>query len=532
MPIAVVQTGTHLSNNSGSSVNYTTSTRPTAGNFVALLMYNRRAAGLANPNVTDNQGNTWQVKHVYISGTTSGPASSIYFVPSIAMPNAGQLTVTISSPDTVSYDMDFIELNGVDPTVPIRDEGSGTTASTVTSLTVNSLSTSAQIGDFILATLKAGHTSGTANITNPTGYTQIGIQNSASTASVGQSCYRTVAVAGTQTVAWTFGSAANHIGQLLVLRPAVPFIGLVQNSSRIVADFTATSAFTTTTRPVAGNTMTVQGFLFAFNPTFTLSVTDNQSGTWTVYQTQVTTGSTAANAFVAVCNNITMPNAGQLTITLTPSVPVFYVWSMSEWSNVATSSPLRVTATNQATTSTSSLAVTTDATPQVGDLIVGSFKVETSATDAAIVTPSGYTSLVVSQDDAAENAGEASYKIVTANGAQSQTWTYTAAPVAMGRNVVLRPQSTVRVRALLEPSAANLSSLKVSIWNMPTGTDLHGTHIGQYINQATLSTVDGQGNAVLDVQVGSGFPLSAGSNVKVYATNGTYTSGIIDGVVQ
>jgi hypothetical protein len=168
----------------------------------------------------------------------------------------------------------------------------------------------------------------------------------------------------------------------------------------------------------------------------------------------------------------------------------------------------------------------------VGDLIVGSFKVETSATDAAIVTPSGYTSLVVSQDDAAENAGEASYKIVTANGAQSQTWTYTAAPVAMGRNVVLRPQSTVRVRALLEPSAANLSSLKVSIWNMPTGTDLHGTHIGQYINQATLSTVDGQGNAVLDVQVGSGFPLSAGSNVKVYATNGTYTSGIIDGVVQ
>jgi hypothetical protein len=448
------------------------------------------------------------------------------------MPNAGQLTVTATSPDTVSYDMDFIELSGVDPTNPTRDDGSGTTASTVTSLTVNSVSNVAQIGDFVLATLKSGHTSGTANITNPSGYTQIGVQQSAGSASAGQSCYRTVATAGTQTVAWGFSSAANHIGQMMILRPAIPFIGLVQHSSRIVTDFSVSSQYTTSTRPTAGNTLTIQGYLFSFYPTLNPEITDNQGGIWTVYQTTVVTSGSAANAFVAVCNNITMPNAGQLTVTINCGLDTFFIWSFAEWSNVASPSPVRTTATNQASTATTSLTLTTDASPQIGDLILGAFKVETSQANAGIVSPSGYTQLTVSQDDQGENAGQTSYKIATANGIQTQTWTYTSAPVTMARNVVLRPQSTVRVRALLEPSAANLSSLKVSIWQMPTGTDVHGASIGQYTNQSTAASLDGQGNAVLDVQVGSGFPVAVGSNVKVYVTNGTYTSGIINGVVQ
>lgn len=532
MPIAVVQTGTHLSNNSGSTVNYTTSTRPTQGNFVALIMYNRRTTGLANPTLGDNQGNTWQVKHVYLPGSTSGPASSIYFVPSISMPNAGQLTVTVSSTDTVSYDMDFIELSGVDSNSPIRDEGSGTTASTVTSLAVNSISSAAQIGDFVLATLKSGHTSGTANITNPSGYTQIGVQQNATTSSTGQSCYKQVTVGGTQTVSWGFSSAANHIGQLVILRPAVPFIGLVQNSSRIISSFTTTSQYTTINRPTAGNTLTIQGYFFTFSASLNPVVTDNQGGVWTVYQNALTTDGSTSNAFLAVCNNITMPNAGQLVVTINTGVEAFYVWTLAEWSNIATSSPVRTTVPNQSLSTSTSLTLTTDSSPQIGDLIVGAFKVETPSSNAAIVTPSGFTQLNVSQNDQLENAGESSYKIVTANGVQTQTWTYASAPRSMARNVVLRPQLNVRVRALLEPSAVNLSSLKVSIWYPPTGTDVHGANIGQYTNQSTAMVLDGQGNAVLDVQVGGSFPLSAGSNVKVYATNGTYTSGIIDGVVQ
>lgn len=57
-------------------------------------------------------------------------------------------------------------------------------------------------------------------------------------------------------------------------------------------------------------------------------------------------------------------------------------------------------------------------------VIVGAIALSSGQANAAIVTPSGYTSVATEQDGQNSMPGNASYKIVSAAGAQSVTWTY------------------------------------------------------------------------------------------------------------
>lgn len=73
-----------------------------------------------------------------------------------------------------------------------------------------------------------------------------------------------------------------------------------------------------------------------------------------------------------------------------------------------------------------SMSATTGSTVQDVELVVSTFGLHNADTDANITTPSGYTSLGVNDDAAAEVGYEAAYKVVTATGTQSATQTWDA----------------------------------------------------------------------------------------------------------
>ena len=97
------------------------------------------------------------------------------------------------------------------------------------------------------------------------------------------------------------------------------------------------------------------------------SVTDNKSQTWTA-GSSITTG-TNLNGFIYYFPN-TAAGVTTLTITWNASGPTFTQYAVSEWFNIAASSPIRLTWTNEGTTATTSWAAgSATQTPTSGDLI-------------------------------------------------------------------------------------------------------------------------------------------------------------------
>lgn len=306
----------------------------------------------------------------------------------------------------------------------------------------------------------------------------------------------------------------------------------------------ANTTYTPSTRPTAGNTLIIPCYGYRSDANFDPTITDNQGNTWAKVNSFTPTipGSPeSSNAAFYIAYDCLMPNAGALTVSFSQTTAggahVVYELDFIEIAGAATTSVLRDQA--QASTSstiTSYSLATTAGLAQIGDFALGVLNLNATLANSGIVTPSGYTQIGVQQNATTGQAGQSVYKTggVSVAGNQSVSWNFSQVIYPTAANlIVLKPlAASVKVRALIEPAFANLTGLKATIWYQPTGTDIHGANIGQYINQTSNASLDGNGNATIDINVGSTFPVASGQGVKVLITNGTLTTGIIDGLVQ
>lgn len=197
----------------------------------------------------------------------------------------------------------------------------------------------------------------------------------------------------------------------------------VQKTAKFTASAanSVTSAALTTT---VGNRLVVTVSTWhVFGCTHTVS--DNKGNSWA----NDVTGSTSAGpgrATIASCNLVTAGSGHTITVTSSQSDSgTYFEGNCSEFSGIASSSAVDKTATDPGAASDTSATPTTATTTQADELVVCALHINGNSTNCHITDPpSGYTTIGVQQDNTTTCGYQSGYKVVSATGAQSASWTF------------------------------------------------------------------------------------------------------------
>jgi hypothetical protein len=178
------------------------------------------------------------------------------------------------------------------------------------------------------------------------------------------------------------------------------------------------------------------------------SIADDKSNVYAAPQQQ-THFSGNGDASIWYAKNVA---AGTTTITLTPTVTGannYWTWGVAEFSGLDTTSPLDVSAKNTAVGTSTDANVTSGATTQADELVLAVASVGLSG-DSDIswgsAASSGYTNLMKYANWASIETISFDYKIVSATGAQSASWSHD--------NVSSSPNSWAAVIATFKAAGA------------------------------------------------------------------------------
>lgn len=203
------------------------------------------------------------------------------------------------------------------------------------------------------------------------------------------------------------------------------------DTGKLVADnFTGTQNISFTTQPVTGDLVVAGGEFYGGGNTFTPTVTDNQGNTYALdVSTDSTNGGSApffSSNGAAIFSKANANNAGTMTLSFGTGQPGSYLSvGAIAFSGVVTTAALDVTQkanTNGANQSSQSTG-TTAATSVADSVAITALGISNSGT-LLTLTVSGYTVPIAEVDGTTHAVGGMAYRILTATGAQSATWTY------------------------------------------------------------------------------------------------------------
>lgn len=201
-------------------------------------------------------------------------------------------------------------------------------------------------------------------------------------------------------------------------------IAFVQTTARFTAS-AASSVVSGTLTTTAGNTGAPTVSTWIASGSVAPTVTDSKGNTATIDQSTADgRGKPRASE-----GSIPLTSAGAShSWTINFAAGTYCEGNVSEFSGLTTT-PFDVSAGNQYNTSpgTTSLAVTTATTTQADELVIACIVTNNNDTTTNVSDPpTGYTSIGVRSDDTVTIGYEAAYKIVSATGAQTATWTFDA----------------------------------------------------------------------------------------------------------
>lgn len=188
-----------------------------------------------------------------------------------------------------------------------------------------------------------------------------------------------------------------------------------------------------TTQPSAGDLVVGGGSFEPLGTSSTLLVTDNQGNTYTVPDELRETGTGATTfplttTYAALAHKENVASSGTFTISFNTQVNgSYYSCGAVAFSGAATSSALDVhTAGGTIDANQSSQGTgTTGTTSQADSVAVTALSVRNGISVTSL-TVSGYTVTASQPDGANHTVGGLAYKILSATGTQTATWTYGA----------------------------------------------------------------------------------------------------------
>lgn len=178
------------------------------------------------------------------------------------------------------------------------------------------------------------------------------------------------------------------------------------------------------TLPSAGNAIFVMSGGWHTTPYTVDTVTDNQSNTYTEDKEKVTGGGSGG---IQIYSDIDIGTpSGTFTITVDPTQASsnYMVWLAVEFSGVADSAAVDLSESTSSATGDAALT-TAGTTAQADELVLALAGVSNDDPNVNLTNPTtGYTELGAYQNSNAILGFHASYKIVSATGTQSATWTH------------------------------------------------------------------------------------------------------------
>lgn len=204
---------------------------------------------------------------------------------------------------------------------------------------------------------------------------------------------------------------------------AIAFVQKTAKFSSASGSSVAAAALTVT----AGNMLVVTVTTWNNSGSHTVTVADDKGNTWNS-AVSVEDSSGTGDASKATIYYAMNCAAGSTTVTVSSSLgSTAFEGNVSEFSGLLTASALDVTANSPHNSGGTSCTPTTGTTAQADELVVGVMAVNSADTTCNISDPpSGYTSIGVNQDSNATIGHEGCYKIVSATGTQSATWSFDA----------------------------------------------------------------------------------------------------------
>lgn len=197
---ALVQTSTRTSATSVTSIANSLGSLPAAGNFVLVLVHKYTSLHqFAAGDVTDNQGNTYILAAQGVS--VSSPQCAIYYCANIGSPS-GTFTITVQFGESANGHLIAQEWAnmGTDPALHVASNaGTGTALSSGTTVSVTPPVDGALVVS-IAAIIQAATL--TVETVSPA-WTEVDEVTTPFSAPAGESDYRIVTAAGTQSCAWT-----------------------------------------------------------------------------------------------------------------------------------------------------------------------------------------------------------------------------------------------------------------------------------------------------------------------------------------
>lgn len=218
MAITIVQISPKGEGNNVASASASFTALPTAGNAVLVCAVIKRDPGHANSSCTDNQGNTYAKQIQFVDAKNQ---AEIWADFEIGTPS-GTYTVTLAGNyNSGNYiALYLVEVSGLVTTGVLDQSATGTTAFPGTSTSVGPTSATDTADELVMAVISFESTDSNLNITLPTGYTAIGVEQSSVGKAAIEACYKLVSATGTQSATWNHDGTANTGAVLATFRAA------------------------------------------------------------------------------------------------------------------------------------------------------------------------------------------------------------------------------------------------------------------------------------------------------------------------
>ena len=213
---------------------------------------------------------------------------------------------------------------------------------------------------------------------------------------------------------------------------------MVTKVQQATADAAGDPAAITLTGVTQGNLLTLVVPRYRSNISDTLGTpTDSSTETWSAASNPASAEFLPGNSMGISLWYLPNCAAGTHTVTLPSGFVTNVEMTLVEWSGID-AAPLDVVATPVSNLDTASISITSAATNFANELVIAAVVINNDTNPAGLTDPpTGYTSLHVQQNSANDVAHEIAYKIVSATGAQSASWSWTSAGTDMVGQAIL-----------------------------------------------------------------------------------------------
>ncbi len=451
---------------------------------------------------TDSKGDTF-ANTAIAHNTTNHQFLGICYATNIAGGSSNTVTVTFGAASTYRRII-AAEYSGVASTSPVDTTATNWSSNGTSSTNgvTSGSATTTTAGDLIIGGVVDAV--GTTTITAGTGFTQRNSLNNKDFALQDQVQTTAGSIASTQ----TFGSANPYAANMVALKPAAGGGGTatptyVQSNGST----NNTSATTITTTFSSSNTTSnaiINLLSWDDHTTSTFTCTDSKGDTFT--NTSIA-HNTTNHQYLGICYATNVAGGSSNVVTATFGAASTYRRIIaSEYSGIATTNPVDVTATNWASTGTTTTnGVTSGSAPTTtnGDLIFG-----------GVLSPVGTTTITAgtgfTQRNSLNNKDAAIQdKVLSTAGSVSSTQTFGSANAYVANMVAFRPATTNST----PPPTASFTTTPSS-GDIPLAVNVDGTGS----TTATGTTITGYSWNFGDTGTATGVTAS-----HTYTTKSTFT---------